>query len=160
MILLFAILTLSIVQGLPTTRPTLTVRIAAPTTVHPIPTKAKVVTVTSTFPPSTTTAKESVGLRGSIENELIRLRNSYQNMRKDIDAWMNTPNHRNVVIPSMIGVLAAIITITFYHLMKVAFRSCTRRFRRYRLSRLSCEINGDKKRMLSKRGDSDDEEDI
>ncbi|KHJ79043.1 hypothetical protein OESDEN_21320 [Oesophagostomum dentatum] len=81
-------------------------------------------------------------------------------MRKDIDEWMNTPYHRNVVIPATIGVLSAIIAVLFYHLLKIAIRGCARRFRRYRLSRFTCEINGDKKHMLSKKGDSDDEEDI
>ncbi|VDK75238.1 unnamed protein product [Cylicostephanus goldi] len=81
-------------------------------------------------------------------------------MRKDFDVWMSTPYHRNVVIPCMIGVLSAILAVAIYQLVKAAIRSCTRRFRRYRLSRLTCEIDGDKKRMLPKRGDSDDEEDI
>ncbi|CAJ0590427.1 unnamed protein product [Cylicocyclus nassatus] len=118
------------------------------------------VTVNSTASSNTTALNQHVGLRETIATELGHLRDNYQVMRKDFDVWMSTPYHRNVVIPSMIGVLSAIVAVAIYQIVKAAIRSCARRFRRYRLSRLTCEIDGDKKRMLPKRGDSDDEEDI
>ncbi|KAK6046873.1 hypothetical protein COOONC_15623 [Cooperia oncophora] len=98
------------------------------------------------------------GLRGSIQREIIYLRDSYETLRKDLDEWMNTPYHRNVVIPAAIGVVSALVSLLLYFFVRSSWRRCVRRFRRTRLSHMSCDLNGDKKRMLPRKDDSDEDD--
>ncbi|EYC37337.1 hypothetical protein Y032_0802g2427 [Ancylostoma ceylanicum] len=160
MLFLFAILAFSNVYASPTTKVTTapTSPTTTPTTTVP-PTNPHVVVGTSTEPSNETDVEEEyVGIRGSIEKELMHLRSGYENMREDIDEWMSTPYHRNVVIPAAIGVMSAVVAVFLYHLVKATFRNCVRRFRRCRLSHMSRDVSGDKKCMLPKRDDSDDDD--
>ncbi|PIO72710.1 hypothetical protein TELCIR_05350 [Teladorsagia circumcincta] len=98
------------------------------------------------------------GLRGSIQREIVYLRESYETLRKDLDEWMNKPYHRDVVVPAAIGVVSALVSIVLYYFVRISCRRCVRRFRRTRLAQMTCDLNGDKKRMLPRKDDSDEDD--
>ncbi|KAK5967947.1 hypothetical protein GCK32_003312 [Trichostrongylus colubriformis] len=173
--LLYAFLTFTIVSSAPTTNPTdlpqttgttttiTTARITSAVSSTPVVAASVSTPVVATTPitvGSTDASNETdtvyTGLRGSIQKEIVFLRHSYETLRRDLDEWMSTPYHRNVVIPASIGVLSAFFAIVFYYAVRNTCRRCLR-FRRARLSHLSCDLNGDKKRMLPRKDDSDDD---
>ncbi|VDO33600.1 unnamed protein product [Haemonchus placei] len=171
-LLLYAFLTFTLVSSAPivTVLPTTT---GLPSTTTTTVLQTTSVRLSSIAPPqpviATSTSTESTnlsndteatytGLRGSIQREIIYLRESYETLRKEFDDWMNTPYHRNVVVPAAIGVVSAFISLILFYFVKGSCRRCMRRFRRTRLSHMTCELNGDKKRMLPRKGDTDDDD--
>uniref|UniRef100_A0A1I7X108 ANK_REP_REGION domain-containing protein n=1 Tax=Heterorhabditis bacteriophora TaxID=37862 RepID=A0A1I7X108_HETBA len=127
--------------------------------------------------PLTQVTTATVRPYNSIQEEIEYLRKAYDNLRKDFDNWMLSPYHRTVVLPALIGVATAFLTLSFICCLRFTWNRCKRyaskssrhvsyiyiniltlrSCRRDRISHSTRELNGDKKRMLPKNTDSDDE---
>ncbi|KJH49662.1 hypothetical protein DICVIV_04208 [Dictyocaulus viviparus] len=151
MLLISTLLVFSTVTAYPNTVESVSTQVAAD------PSKPILFASNSTNP-ANSTENSYVGLRASLENDVNYLRSGYQKLRHDFDEWMEAPYHRNVVVPAIVGVMAAGVALILYCLVRTVSQRCAKKFTRTRISYMSRDYNGEKKRMVPKRNESEEDE--
>ncbi|KAJ1350502.1 hypothetical protein KIN20_006299 [Parelaphostrongylus tenuis] len=169
MLLVSTLLVFAIVEGTPTTtKPVTTLSVAKPVTTLSV---AKPVTTLSVANVSekvhvvpkngTDLANRNdsshMGLRDSLAKDIEYLRSKYENVRQGFDDWMDAPYHRDIVIPVLIGIMSAGTVLILYCFVRNLSQRCMKRFSRTRISYMSRDYEGEKKQMMAKRDESDDD---